>query len=190
MSISDNFVWQLFLKILPLEVIRSPEGEPYLKRYTCFWTPWFRVYLHNILRSDDDRELHDHPWKFTTYILEGGYLEHVPQGTLRRDPGTVVRHEAEDMHRIELIDGKPAWTFVICGPKVREWGFQCTTRGWVDANHFLKHKEIARLERLNVRLWDTVAEQYKVVGDLIDRLPIGDAYIVSSLLNELARYEA
>lgn len=38
-------------------------------------TPWGTLRLHHILRSDDDRHLHDHPFDFTSFLLTGGYLE-------------------------------------------------------------------------------------------------------------------
>src|SRR5208282_805597 len=34
--------------------------------------------LHHILRSDEDRHLHDHPWPYVTIILKGGYWEVTP----------------------------------------------------------------------------------------------------------------
>ena len=37
------------------------------------WWPdswkWYRFFLHHIVRSDDDRDPHDHPWDFTSLIL-------------------------------------------------------------------------------------------------------------------------
>ena len=36
------------------------------------------IYLHHILRPDDDRDLHDHPWNFGALILSGGYMEEIP----------------------------------------------------------------------------------------------------------------
>lgn len=33
------------------------------------------IRVHHILRSDDDRAYHDHPWPFVTVILKGGYYE-------------------------------------------------------------------------------------------------------------------
>jgi hypothetical protein len=35
------------------------------------------VLLHKFVRSDADRELHDHPWSFTSLILWRGYFEEV-----------------------------------------------------------------------------------------------------------------
>lgn len=104
-------------------VIRNLAGEPYLVRWRLFQTPLFAVYLHRILRSDDDRALHDHPWAFVSLILLGGYFEHTPGGCRWRRPGSIVAHHAEDLHRLELRPAKTAWTLVLCGPRRRQWGF-------------------------------------------------------------------
>ncbi|MBE7465440.1 MAG: hypothetical protein HS116_18335 [Planctomycetes bacterium] len=121
------------LSWLPTETIYGPDSSAYLIRRTLFWCPWARVYLHEIRRSDADRHLHDHPWNFASLMLAGGYFEHTPAGMRMVKPGQLVRHRAEDMHRIELFyDGWhpegagpviPAWTLVFCGRKRREWGF-------------------------------------------------------------------
>ncbi|GMV82131.1 MAG: hypothetical protein AMXMBFR7_33150 [Planctomycetota bacterium] len=138
------------LSKLPKEVIRdSNTGDEYLHRYTLLWTPIFRVYLHHILRSDSDRDLHDHPWNFVSIILRSGYLEHVPGGAKMRMPGDVVVHRAKDLHRVQLTKQPaplgevwpdiPAWTLVFCGRKKRVWGFQ-TKHGWMSFSDYFHWK--------------------------------------------------
>src|SRR5690606_37136256 len=34
------------------------------------------LYLHQFLRDDDDRALHDHPSWAASFMLQGGYVEH------------------------------------------------------------------------------------------------------------------
>lgn len=112
-------------------------GEPaYLRRW------WIvprneqqNVYLHEILRDDDDRALHDHPWENTSYLLIGSYREITPAGTFVRTAGDVVHRPATAQHRLELIDGKPCVSLFFTGPKVREWGFHCP-KGWVHWQEF------------------------------------------------------
>lgn len=122
----------------------------YMRRWLLM-TPWGTVRLHNILRSDEDRDLHDHPWDFASLILRGGYVDVVPlgqndgRGRLRLRAhatflkstmlvarvfraGQVVRHRAEDLHRLEVPT--PAWTVVLTGPVRRRWGFE-TEHGWM-----------------------------------------------------------
>lgn len=114
----------------------GPESNPYMLR-------WYlrqdrergHVYLHHFLRSDDDRALHDHPWPFSSLILDGAYREITPEGDTVAKPGDLVlRHRPELPHRIELLSSNVT-TLVITGPKEREWGFHCP-RGWVSWQDF------------------------------------------------------
>lgn len=112
-------------------------GGSYMRRF-IFRTPWFTLRLHHILRSDDDRHLHDHPFDFVSFLLSGGYYETVPcdcgkpicTGKKQRwwPRFSIVAKHAEDLHCLKLE--RPVWTFVISGPKRRAWGFE-TEQGWV-----------------------------------------------------------
>ena len=138
------------------EVIVAGDGRPYLRRYTLIHQDSLRVYLHEILLSDEDRHMHDHPWDFTTILLSGGYIEERPvepqRFTKQSDGGykmeTVrikwprfsrIKHRAEDFHRIELPEGKPVWTLFFAGDKRRDWGFM-TEDGWVHYRKYLNDK--------------------------------------------------
>lgn len=118
--------------------------NPYLVRW--YVTPknrWFNIYLHRILRPDDDRALHDHPWWNVSYILDGSYIEVVPMDaedpsglTVQkyRQAGSLTFRRAKDAHRLDLHtdrSGKyrPVWSLFITGPRFREWGFWCPN-GW------------------------------------------------------------
>lgn len=112
--------------------------NPYLRRW--FVTPRGddgAVYLHQFLRSDEDRALHDHPWPSLGIILDGQYLEHVAGAEPElRTPGMMIRREPETAHRVELLPDHrltgeaPVWTLFLVGPRVRDWGFHCP-QGWV-----------------------------------------------------------
>lgn len=120
----------------PPDFVIGGRDDPYLQRWWVIpRNPFFNVYLHQFLRSDDDRALHTHPWLFNvSKLLRGSYLEHTddspPAGYLRGGGDTVYRWGAAP-HRVELrpdADGTgltPAWTLFVTGPKVREWGFLC-----------------------------------------------------------------
>lgn len=110
--------------------------RPYLRRW--FVIPrnrLFNVYLHNFLRSDDDRALHDHPWANASILLRGSYVEHtIAAGGINhrrelRAGDWRIRPSGKFAHRVELTDG-PCWTLFITGPRYRAWGFHCE-RGWV-----------------------------------------------------------
>lgn len=112
-------------------------GDPaYLRRWWIVPRNEFQnVYLHEILRDDDDRALHDHPWENVSFVLAGGYREITPEGTFVRGPGDLIRRKAEDSHRLELIDGAPCISLFFTGAKVRDWGFHCPN-GWVHWQDF------------------------------------------------------
>jgi hypothetical protein len=111
--------------------IVGPDHLPYLTRYFVFECSRFKVYLHHFHRSDADRDLHTHPWDFTSFILYGGYFEHLIDGIKKRKAPWIVRRKAKERHKVELFknpDGseQQTWTLVIVGKKYTEWGF------WVD----------------------------------------------------------
>ncbi|WP_088183945.1 cupin domain-containing protein [Sphingobium sp. Z007] len=114
-----------------------PIGDPvYLERWWIIpRNEQQNVYLHRILRDDDDRALHDHPWENVSYVIAGSYREITPAGTFIRQPGDVITRAATALHRLELIDGEPCVSLFFTGQKVREWGFDCP-KGWVHWRDF------------------------------------------------------
>lgn len=114
------------------------------------------VFVHQFWRSDDDRALHDHPWPWTTIILEGRYIEHLPADAedpagptvqhLRSAGDMIVRHDASAPHRVELIDEPPVTTLFLTGPKEREWGFWCP-QGWRHWRKFTANGDSGKIGR-------------------------------------------
>lgn len=104
------------------------------------------VYLHHILKSDDDRALHDHPWPSTSHILEGSYIEVTPEGRFMREAGYIGHPSAEAMHRLEVPEGGEAISLFITGPKVRDWGFDCPN-GWVPWQIFCDPNDVGKRGR-------------------------------------------
>jgi hypothetical protein len=121
----------------PADFIIGGAERPYLFRW--FVIPrnrWFNIYLHKIVRSDDDRALHDHPWVNCSIVLKGGYIEVTDRKGIWRGPGSVVFRTAKARHRLALHFAVPVcWTLFITGPRIREWGFQCP-QGWVHWKDF------------------------------------------------------
>jgi hypothetical protein len=120
---------------------RSPDfviggdDDPYLRRW--FLIPRnrvFNLYLHEFLRDDDDRALHDHPWFNFSWLLKGWYVEHTVRAggvSVRRvyRAGHLKFRSPWAAHRIELINGQPCFSLFVTGPRLREWGFHCPN-GW------------------------------------------------------------
>jgi len=87
------------------------------------------VRIHEILRSDNERHPHSHPWSYLTVILRGSYLEqrYNDEGDLvdyrAHGPGSILWRPAGSLHRLSLFDG-PVTTLFITFKKRGGWGFQ------------------------------------------------------------------
>jgi hypothetical protein len=126
--------------------------EPYLERISVIKIPGiFQVAIHRFWKSDDDGGLHDHPWLFWgSYILEGGYQEHLAGGLVaQRKPGQFRLRHGWSRHRIELPhDGAEVWTLFIMGPKIRAWGFiPDITQTWMHWKPYLEMRAAQGRER-------------------------------------------
>lgn len=123
----------------PPDFIIGSADNPYMKRWWMKREQDGGCYIHRFLRDDDDRALHDHPWRSMSILLEGETREqYAPNLTDPRDPsqyksrdlkpGDVVFRDAGFSHRIELLT-KSAVTLFITGSRDRDWGFWCQ-QGW------------------------------------------------------------
>jgi hypothetical protein len=118
------------------------DGELYLSRLNLLKTPWFSIKLHWIHKPDPDRDLHDHPWWFVSFVLRGGYTE-----ITCADPAIYPRIEhkvswfnsknCKEAHRIAYVKPKTL-TLVITGGKKKSWGF------FDDHGRFTDWKQYAR----------------------------------------------
>lgn len=100
----------------------------YLTRWRVIQTPWFGLYVHRYTGPDPRPTLHDHPWRFLSLVLRGGYIER------RLDPVTMTVSEdhlvrrfnyvrAGDAHSIRRLLRDPSWTLLLVGRRVRTWGY-------------------------------------------------------------------
>ena len=166
-----NLFWRLVAKLLarpaiagwviaraqctPYLHIMSADGtEMYMGRWWLFnpysrethkpalwWCPWsFRV--HHIMRPDEDRDLHDHPWDARTIILRGWYKEQrLIEGFDQelaalgysgsaeateytdRQAGDTARLRHGEYHRIDQISPGGVYTLFITSKWRGDWGF-------------------------------------------------------------------
>lgn len=144
----------------PPDISIGGKDNPYLRRW--YLVPRNRVlnvYLHQFLRDDDDRALHDHPYFWCSIILRGNYVEHTiaaggVQQRKRRGALSVRAGTPWTAHRVELVpawlaeDGAgpsiPCWTLFITGPRMRNWGFHCP-QGWVPWQRFTDPADPSRI---------------------------------------------
>ncbi len=111
------------------------EADPYMLRWHL-WprNRWCNGYLHVMLRSDEDRACHDHPWRSVSLLLRGPLYEVVRAEdgaeTVRlHQTGALVYRSATFAHRLVVLPGQPTMTIFLTGRRVRSWGFWCP-KGW------------------------------------------------------------
>jgi hypothetical protein len=112
------------------------EPNAYMYRWYIIKSKMFCIYLHKILKSDDDRALHDHRSDNISIILKGSYIEHTTEGKKVRRPFVPVFRKAEKLHRLEL--SQPVWSLFIKFRERREWGFMDEKLGWVKWDEYEK----------------------------------------------------
>jgi hypothetical protein len=132
--------------------IYGADGSPYIKRWRIVQTPLFAVMIHKISRPDSDRDMHDHPWPFYSFVLSGGYSEiyadnlKAAQGliswgqtkrTLSMGHGRLIRRG--QFHKITTLFESPTWSIVFTGKRSGTWGF-ATPDGFVDYKTYLGEK--------------------------------------------------
>lgn len=140
MKLADRLIARITRR--PPDIVIGGHDRPYLRRWWVIpRNRFFNVYVHQFLRSDDDRALHDHPWVNCSVLLRGSYVEHtIAAGGVHhralRMAGEWCLRGAWRAHRIELLPGTPCWTVFITGPRMRQWGFHCPDEGWIHWKRF------------------------------------------------------
>lgn len=144
MGLVESVIHWILCKLFKYrDIYNEVDGKQvlYLRRWFIYLNPKypdFRIFLHNIRLSDHDRSLHDHPWDFKTFIIKGGYKEHLEDGSYRTGwSGRTFENKAEHVHRLELKPGQSTWTILKVGRARRVWGFHDKEKGWVDWRTYL-----------------------------------------------------
>lgn len=118
-----------YAKKRPFSHIGKSPTEIYMRRYWLFNKRWRIPFLpairiHHIMLPDDERELHDHPFDFRSFIIAGEYVEVDLMGNYHiHEQGTTYFSRAERFHRITQVSRGGVHTLVICGRKGNVWGF-------------------------------------------------------------------
>jgi hypothetical protein len=116
----------------PEEINGAGRCPTYLYRWPLFrfaWGKWGKIYLHHFVGDDWSLDLHDHPKRFISIGLWGGYWEYTPSRFPELFTAPWIRSfPAEHIHRIAMrIDRKgkrkSCWTVCIVLKPTREWGF-------------------------------------------------------------------
>lgn len=125
------------MKTQPSQIL-GDYGEDYLHRWFLEKEETGSIYIHHILRSDYDDEMHDHPGDNLSIVLSGTIKEYSPEGTRVLTAGDIVSRKATDKHKLEI--DSPAITMWIMGERVREWGFWDTDGTFTPSTEFFKRR--------------------------------------------------
>ena len=131
----------------PPDFIIGNAKDPYLRRWWVIpRNRFFNIYLHNIVRDDDDRALHDHPWPSISFVLRGKLTEVLENRSRVLRKWVPYPRSSKAAHRLvvgsERGTNQPkanVWTLFFTGPRIREWGFHCP-KGWVHWKLFTNPK--------------------------------------------------
>ena len=126
----DGWLWRWTLSREPDLTVRGDDDSIYLVQHHV-WRKngLLNLYYHEIRRSDEGRDLHDHRAFNVSLVLTQGYWEHLSDGRrLWRRPGQLIFRRASTPHRIELAKAPTgqdviATTLWLKLPDTRPWGF-------------------------------------------------------------------
>ena len=136
--------WWLFNPYATERGARADGGESDARPLWRRMLPSVRI--HHIMRPDQDRHLHTHPWNARTIILDGWYSEErygdpdmppstdslrwpgpfydaPPRDEYRRARGYTGPLRHGEFHRITAVSHGGVWTLFITGRKRGSWGF-------------------------------------------------------------------
>lgn len=127
--------WSVF-RVFNIPSATDP-GVTYLRRLRIVQTPWFGFYVHWVYLPDKDRDPHDHPWNFWSFVARGGYTEAITDSPEALDNQRIEQHKRFSLHRmstgrahaISLLEPRTI-TVLLVGRRSRDWGFW-TAAGWV-----------------------------------------------------------
>lgn len=155
-----SWISKLIRRLFLTKEIVSKEGKVHFRRYRLLETPWFNIYIHQILRSDEDRHFHDHPWHFTSHILKGSYYERWTEYPDHKyefqsvwsskpampglRPRNVIKHHAQDTHSLTLLTPE-VWTLVFTSGRERVWGYRLDDGSWIDFKSYRMLKNEGKL---------------------------------------------
>jgi hypothetical protein len=129
MTLADRIV-SLSARCAP-DIEIGGSSNPYLRRwYLIPRNRFLNVYLHQFMRDDDDRALHDHPWWSLSWMLRGALTELTAHYAYEIRAGEWRLRSPHLAHRLIVPVPGNTWTLFITGPRTREWGFHCP-QGWV-----------------------------------------------------------
>lgn len=126
---------------------RHDKQRPYLTRFRLLRLGPYQVNIHLFHGSDEDNELHSHPWSGFGVILRNGYVEErlgPDKLAWKRTliPGSVNVLGPDTFHKVTLLNGRRTWTLFVTGRDVASWGFLD-----MDSKEFIHHHDYNERKR-------------------------------------------
>lgn len=123
-------------------------------------TGYCSIRLHHINREDHDRDLHNHPFNYRTFICKGYYSEVYEDGEgVFADDGNRFIHQGQSatggpnkFHRISLVSVGGVWTLFCMTKNTDHWGFKVKGKLVDSVRYFLRNgytKETIRSAQTN-----------------------------------------
>lgn len=111
-------------------------------------TGYSSIRLHRIMRADRDRDLHNHPFAYRTFVVRGWYTEQYQTFNKRRrnriiQEGETGTGDAETFHRIDGVPPDGVWTVFCMTRNAGTWGFKVDGR-FVKSTRYLLRKGYRR----------------------------------------------
>lgn len=139
-----------------LSVLFDPEyiGQkecPLMVRWTIaapFKGRFGKITVHHFPPMATDPDPHDHPAPFVTFILRGRYFDTAWERHGQKTVPTVelvkagqIKYRSAGHTHTTTTDEVGAWTVVVMGPKIREWGFLRPGEGntWWHWEKYVRH---------------------------------------------------
>lgn len=138
---------RLFERVFRHEAINGRcATDRYLERWTLLRLPGGRaLYLHRFVGSDWSRDLHDHPKRFVSIGIRGGYVEETVR-RIRPRRSALERRQyrapwirsfpPHHRHRLRVTP-QGCWTLVYVGRTERNWGFW-RGRRWIRWDRYVR----------------------------------------------------
>lgn len=160
----------------PHRHLRDLDGELYMGRWRVVdedtfggWlleklTGFASVRLHRIMRPDNDRDLHNHPFYYRSFIVKGHYSEEFAEPGFCGDTssystcdghvssplsyrfvhkGQTVTGGIDKFHRIDDVSVGGVWTLFCMTRNGGEWGFNVAGK-FVNSTRYLLRKGYTR----------------------------------------------
>jgi hypothetical protein len=124
-----RFALVALAKLRPYSWLKDQDGSVYMERSRA-WDDIGGTHarVHRIMRPDHDRDLHNHPFDYRTFVLDGWYIEvyldaHGVERSRTISAGQTA-YSSGTFHRIAAVSPGGVTTLFVMGPDSGRWWFR------------------------------------------------------------------